>query len=479
MRKRIFATTTMLAVLLALFVIAPGVVGAYEGPMPIMDPLQPPAATLEPDPIILVSSVINNHNPGNETVYLALTFSNVGTDTLSNLRVTLSGFRSSEIMSADGIFTRALDPATLGPTQQGTVTFPIVVSGSFGTGSVDLGVDVQYNSTTSAFNLSTLTTATVNIVRPVPPPPPEPEPEPPPPPELPISVPRVIISRHQLSVDNVYIGQPFYLTITLLNTSRNMNVRNMEVIITDPEGIFTPVVGVNSFFIERLNAQETTDIEIQLIARQLKENVAPSLVISIAYEDSRNNPHTTSPSLNIPVFTQLRLETANINFYEDGNGSADLSFEVQNRGLAPLSNLIIRIEGDVVAMEGELFVGTFAPGAVEFFDDMMIPLAFGEVHAEIVLEFEDSAGVPGELRFPISTFISEPFFREPDFGDDDIWSGEEIWVSDEGMGTDTTINWLLWGLIGGGALLLAAIITIGIVRRVKRKKREAEDFGDD
>ena len=475
MRKRILATTTVIAVLLALLVFAPVVGSAEPG-----------------EPIILTSSVISNANPGGETVNLTLSFANVGNERLSDIRVTLSGFRSSEIMSADGRFTRPLnipETSTLAPGQQGTVTFPVVVSGAFGIAGVataiDLGVEINYNSV-SEDNLSTTTSAIVNILRPPPPPepepPPPPEPEPPPPPpapELPPSVPRVIISKHQLSVDNVYIGQPFYLTITLLNTSRTVNVRNMEVIITDPEGIFTPVVGVNSFFVERLNAQETTDIEIQLIARQLKENIAPSLTISIAYEDNRNNPHSTTPTLNIPVFTQLRLEASNINFYEDGNGMALLSFEVINKGLAALNNLNIRIEGDVMASEGDFFVGTFAPGAVEFFDDLMIPMNFGEVNGEIVLEFEDSAGVPGELRFPISTFVSEPFFPEPDFGDDGrLPPGDDIWI-DEGFEESSALPlWQLLIIIGSGALI-AAGITIGIIRRIKRKKREAEDFDED
>jgi hypothetical protein len=260
-----------------------------------------------------------------------------------------------------------------------------------------------------------------------------------------------------------------------------MNVKNMEVVISDAGGTFFPVIGVNSFFIERLNAQESTEISILLIARPPanSERTSHAVTVSVEYEDMRNLSHSTSPTINIPVFTQVRLETDNVAFEDDGNGMAFLMFQAINKGSAPLNNVNIRLEGNLAAVEGNFFVGTLAPGGVEFFEDQVIVFEFGEVHGEIIIEFEDASGTPGELRIPISAFISEPFFPGDIWEGEDIWPPDDMWVDD----TQTTglfgLLWWHWLIIAGGGVLIIGGITLGIIRRIKRKKREAEDFDDD
>jgi hypothetical protein len=197
------------------------------------------------------------------------------------------------------------------------------------------------------------------------------------------------------------------------------------------------------------------------------------------YEDTRNNPYKAAPVLNIPVFTQIRLEATNITFEEDGNGTALLTFQIINKGLAPLSNLNVRIEGPMIAGEGDLFIGTLAPGAFDFYDDQIFPFEFGELNGEIVLEYEDASGTPGELRIPISAFISEPFFPDMEWSDDGrlpFPPGEDMWYPEDFEEPPTAMPWWQLALIVGGGLLVIVGITLGIIRRINRKRREAEDF---
>ena len=289
------------------------------------------------------------------------------------------------------------------------------------------------------------------------------------------SVPRVIISRHSISVGSVVAGSPFELSVTLLNTSAGKNVKNLKVTVTDRDGIFIPVQGVSSFYIAEIPIGQTTDIAITMMPKQDAETKSYPLSISLDYEDEKNNPYSVTESLSIPVYLPQRLEVSNVNFFEDGRGMALLSFQFINKGKAPLYNMNIRIDGPMNAMEGDYFIGTFGPGQADYFEDVIMPHMYGEVSGDIVLEYEDSAGALQELRQPVFAFISEPFWPDPGFpGDvfpgDPGWGGE-FGYEEEGGGME---DWMLWSIIGG-AVLIGAILTVVFVKRARRKKAELED----
>jgi len=508
MKKRLIAIALMMSMLLVLFVFAPGAVSADIEEIKVEEPkieksvaaepvvahketlvdIAPMAAgTFIPDrPIVLVSSELSKQNPrNNEVVTLTVRFSNTTGETIPGpIDITLSGFSSSTIELVNNDPTRTIPgPAGLGPRGSATFYYEVTVSRSAGipgaTQALKLTANLSYVVPWATPQLQNYTLPVdVNIVRPPTPPTPEkppPKPEPEKPAPLPPTVPRVIISRHHISSETVYVGQTFELDFTLFNTSRNINVKNMEVTVTDAGGTFYPAAGVNSFFIERLNAQETTELSIQLVARPTdKERFAHAVTINIDYEDMKNNAISTKPTINIPVFHEIRLVTENVSFEDSGNGMGMLTFQAINKGMAALNNVNIRIDGQIAASEGNFFVGNMAPGAVEFFEDDIIVFEFGEVRGEIIIEYEDATGVPGELRIPIVTFIGEPFF--PDEG----WSGEEVWAPEDGMGEEsTTLLWWQWALIIVGGVLVVGGITLGVIKRIKRKKQEAADFDED
>jgi hypothetical protein len=250
----------------------------------------------------------------------------------------------------------------------------------------------------------------------------------------------------------------------------------MVVTITDEEGVFVPIEGVNSFFIEELKSQETENVVISLMARQDTETGSHPLTVTIDYEDNLNASHKVAPTINIPVYMPVRLEAASIVFEDEGQGTALLSFQVINMGRADLSNVNVRIEGNFMPVEfPQMYIGTLKPGDPQYYEDEVMPFEFGELTGEIILEYEDTTGAPGEVRVPLSTFMSEPFFPEfPDDGGRFPPDGEFPWDEEEEA---QAMPWWIWAAIGGGALLLL-IITIAIVRRVRRKKKEAEDFDD-
>ena len=311
-----------------------------------------------------------------------------------------------------------------------------------------------------------------------------PSPTPPPTEDVNNSVPRVIINRHSISVDNVVAGSPFELSVTLLNTSSNKNVKNMKVTVTDKDGIFIPVEGVNSFYIADLPIGQTTDIAITLAPKQDAETKSYPVSISLDYEDEKSVAYSVTESLSIPVYLPQRLEIMNVMFYEDGAGMAFLSFQFINKGKAPLYNMNIRVEGPMTAMEGDYYIGTFGPGQSDYFEDTIIPQQYGELSGDIVLEFEDSAGTQQELRSPLFAFINEPYWSDDGFVDDGMWPMDPGFPIDDGQGGEGGFlrgwltGWMIWVIIGG-VIVIGGIVAIIIVKKVKRSKIETElDFNE-
>ena len=408
-------------------------------------------------------------NPGNSNIIkVTLTVKNnsgakaddvtVGFGGLSATSFTLSGsFGDSKLGSID-------------PNSTASVTIALYVSESLPNGNYPLPVVIGYSDSGAAGAKaeSTETEVFIFVNRP------EKDSDE----ESDGSVPRVIISRHSISVDTVIAGKPFELSATLLNTSMSKNIKNLKVTVTDKDGIFIPVEGTNSFYIAEIPIGQTTDITIMLAAKQDAETKSYPVSISLDYEDEKNTPYSVTESLSIPVYLPQRLEVSNVTFYESGMGMGYLSFQFINKGKSPLYNMNIRIDGPMTAMEGDYFIGTFGQGQSDYFEDTIIVSAYGELEGFIVLEFEDSAGNPQELREPIFAYISEPFYPEPGFPGEGEWSIDPGFPGDPGFGMDegggSLPGWALWTIIGGGAIIVT-ITTVVIVRKARHKKLNLED----
>jgi hypothetical protein len=403
------------------------------------------------------------------TISVSVSYMNYGWDSAKDASFAFDGL-SSSTFTLMGTFGGTM-LGTIAPQQTVSLSLPLYVSPELPNGNHQLRTVLTY---TDALNeTQTVETMIFLFIR-------RPESA------SDSSVPRVIISRHSVSEELVTAGNPFELSFTLTNTSRNMNVINMKVTVTDADGIFLPVAGINSFYVEELQTGGSVDLSITLSPKQDAESKSYPVTISLAYEDRGNTQHTVSESLSIPVYQPQRLEISNMNFFGDGTGKAQLSFQFINKGKAPLYNLTIKLDGPMTLMEGEYFVGNFAPGSADFFEDDVFPELFGEVSGFVVLQYEDAAGNPLEYRQEISAWIDGGFDPGggrpgPEWPDGEVgwpeWpDGENGWEEDSGGKILGMAPWLFWTLLG--VLLPAGGTAAAVI--IIRKKRQAKDMtGED
>ncbi|MCL2030909.1 MAG: hypothetical protein FWG93_05130 [Oscillospiraceae bacterium] len=309
---------------------------------------------------------------------------------------------------------------------------------------------------------------------------PEPPPTPPPttPPSPDASIPRVIISHHSVSEPVVTAGGPFELHFTLTNTSRVKDIKNMKVTVTDEQGIFLPVAGVNSFYVEELGIGGLVSLSIHLTPKQDAESKSYPVTLSLAYEDRENAQYNVSESLSIPVYQPQRLEVSNLLFFGDGMGGAQLNFQFINKGKSTLYNMTVRVEGPMALMEGDYFVGNFPAGAMDYFEDALLIESYGEVSGWLVMQYEDAAGAALEYRQELSAWIDGGF--DPGPWDPGPWEPAPWPDPEPGEGEGGTIlglaPWLFWTLLGVVlALAAGTVVTVVLVSKKRRAKEMMED----
>ena len=459
-----------------------------ETPAPARETLylnivRPPDKT---EPVRMVSMQQDAQDPGAaNTIRVAVSYRNTGTELI---RDAVFAFEEQPVFTPMGSFgDRRL--GSIEPNQTVPLSVPLYVAASAENGNHRLKALLTYTDARNQ-KQTVETMISIYIKRPEPSPTPSPTPEPTvKPPDT--SVPRVIISQHSLSEATVTAGSPFELRFTLENTSRNKDVKNMKVTVTDEgarveNGGFLPVAGVNSFYVEELRTGQSVELFINLMPKQDAESKSYPVTISLTYEDKDNAQHSVTESLSIPVYQPQRLEITNLFFSGDGMGGAQLNFQFINKGKSPLYNMNIKVEGPMALMEGDYFVGNFMAGGMDFFEDALRMESFGEVSGFLVIQYEDAAGTPLEYRQEISAWIDEGFRNDPgmmDPGFPGIWEDPGMMDPgfpgmDDGEGGGKILGlapWLFFGLLGFMVLAAGAVVTVIIVRKKRRGRRLEDD----
>ena len=317
----------------------------------------------------------------------------------------------------------------------------------------------------------------------------------------------------------VFGGSSFMFNLELLNTHREVAVRDLKITIssaptTNPNqsgGVFNPKAGSNTFFIELLNPGETIERSIELLVRSDAVPDSYGLLVSMSYrnEDSDSPTTTVSEIINIPVQQEMRFsigELPPINEVQLGD-EAYVSLNFGNLGRSLIYNVIVRIAGDgFFNMEGgTIYAGDIDPGKFVSREIYLMTTMPGFIEGSFVFSYEDVDRNVYEEVQPFFFFVSGGDDMIPGMWDDrpmfpdggefliDPETGEIVIDPKTGLPVmvypgdfeDGGESWLAglwnsyrWFIIGGGVLLLIIIIIIIVAVR-KKKARELDDDDDE
>lgn len=281
------------------------------------------------------------------------------------------------------------------------------------------------------------------------------------------SIPRVIVDNYTGTGSSVAAGSSFNFGFTLRNTSETTAVTNMKITVSSEDGAFTPTSGSNSFYEKSIAVGRTKSYSLPMSVKTDAESKSYAISITIDYEDKNGSPYSTTEKISVRVVQAQKLELRNVFVSEMGNigMSSPISFEYINTGKATLYNLSMKIDGDFTVEGGEVYIGNFQSGSIDYMETMLTPNSTGSLEGKIILYFEDAAGNPTEVEHAFTMQVQEGM--EPDGGGKFPPDGE-FPTPVQPAGTP----WLLYG--GIVAAVVIALVVVLVVVRKKRAKRALE-----
>ncbi|MDY5846224.1 MAG: hypothetical protein SPJ92_06830 [Bariatricus sp.] len=286
-----------------------------------------------------------------------------------------------------------------------------------------------------------------------------------------VSTPRVIVTGFSTNPAEVKAGSNFRLTIHLKNTSRKTAVSNMLFDLSSPtEGsdetaspAFLPSSGSSSIYLEKIKANGTQDISIELNAKSDLVQKPYSVEISMKYEDSEGGQYESMSSVSIPVKQDARFEFSEFEINPEMisvGEEANIMCELYNLGRVKLYNVKARFEGNGIKTE-ELFVGNVESGATASIDGMLLAeeATAGPETMKMILSYEDESGNVTEFEKEFQLEIMEAVM-------DDMFM-------DENMMEEPKASFPIIPIII--VLLIIAAMVVGIIIMKKKKKRRLEE----
>ncbi|MDO4753383.1 MAG: hypothetical protein Q4A41_00105, partial [Bacillota bacterium] len=285
--------------------------------------------------------------------------------------------------------------------------------------------------------------------------------------------PKLIIEKYEYG-GKVKAGEEFDLVLDIKNTSATQYTKNIKIILTSSDGVFTPVNSSSSLFIERIAPGATEQATMRYKAKSDASVQIYTVGVKMEYEDgdgkafdAQNNPFSESENLSLYVVQDAVLSVndpfINPEIYVGDRFDVDVQF--YNEGKAKIRNLKVKIEG-IAVRENSYYVGNFEPGQNDVFSVSLTAEEEGEVSGKFIFEFETPTGEMQTIEKEIMYYVM-PAADRPQVNDHDPMKPMDDGTSQE---DEKKTDWSLYAWIGAG-ILVAAVAVFVIISKNKKKKQ--------
>ena len=289
------------------------------------------------------------------------------------------------------------------------------------------------------------------------------------------SVPRVIVTGFDTDPGTVKAGSNFKLVIHLKNTSKKTAVTNMLFDFQAPAAgtdeaaeapAFLPVSGSSSVYLDKIPADGTKDISIDLNSRADLVQKPYSITMTMKYEDGNATQFEGESSLAIPVAQEARFEFSEIQVMPDTVAvyeEANVTCNLYNLGRVKMYNVKARFEGDAIEGE-EQFVGNLESGAMGTIDGIVTAVteSYDESNCKLVLTYEDDSGKEYSVEQPFTMLVTAEM--EP---------ADMEMMTDVPEETGSPVGLIIAVIVIVAAA--AAVVTAVLLKRRKKKIQSSEE----
>ncbi|MDD3394698.1 MAG: CARDB domain-containing protein [Anaerotignum sp.] len=244
------------------------------------------------------------------------------------------------------------------------------------------------------------------------------------------SKPKLIVSNYVCDPLIVMAGQEFDLNMDILNTHATKGAKNIKMFLTLAEetsseteksgNIFTPVKSSNTFYFDAIGPKGTAHKQLRLYVVPEAQPKTYTLTVNFEYEDSAGKEYTATELLGINVkqVTEMQIDDFAMPDSVELYTPVTVSFSYYNTGKVALSNVMLKVEGDVECQNKNTYIGNMDSGASEYFESTFTPNTSGEVPLSIVISYEDATGEIKEERRDFVLNVTEPMMPEDMEGDE-------------------------------------------------------------
>lgn len=285
------------------------------------------------------------------------------------------------------------------------------------------------------------------------------------------TAPKLLIKGYETKPEKIMAGEKFTLTIHVMNTSKSTSVCNGKFLIGNEAGNFLPTSGSSAVFIDSIPAGKTGDLVIEMKTASDLAQKNYSLVVKGDFDDGKGNNFTSSDSLSIPVYQEVKLAVTDVSMSPEMIGvdmEGSLMFTINNQGNAGVYNVMVSVKDDAVTCE-DSYVGNIAASSSAYATLNLTGVKDNSDKGtiKVTISYEDAEGTAGKLEQEVSCIVGEDVVMEPeDFGDEfeEESTGFPIWLI------------ILLAVVGVAAVVVVIIV---IIRRKKKKEAELYDDDDD
>lgn len=301
-----------------------------------------------------------------------------------------------------------------------------------------------------------------------------------------VSTPRIIVTGFRTEPENVYAGDTFKLTLTVQNTSNETAVSNIQFDLKAAlEGddsknsyeAFLPTSGSATIFVPSIGIGETTELEIEMTARNDLTQKPYVITVDAQYEDKDNNPFKASTNVSIPVKQQSRISTGDAEVMPSAiavGEASNITFSVYNMGKTTLYNVQVSFDDPSVS-GGNAFLGKIEPGGTGNVDITVFgnaPSETGMVNA--IVSYEDEMGAVSSIEKELELYVYEPNY------DEDYYAYDDMGIDEDSSKKSKKPLWkrMLPFAAAGIAVVIVVAVVIKKKKDEKRRRLELEDDED-
>ncbi len=269
-------------------------------------------------------------------------------------------------------------------------------------------------------------------------------------------------------------GKDVPVTFTLKNTSANRVIRNV-VLTVKASGDLRIKSASDTIFVDSILPGKTITKSMNFFLGAGVKTDVQDISISSTFEyfdiegrDAVAGGDNITISIPTDTVERVRIQKAELPEMLYPGSEEEITYSVINAGFNTLYNCEIKVVDEEGTEYAYAYVGSLDPS--KSVSETYLPIVFdtpGEKNLKFVFTYENEKLQTGEVTRDFKASVMEmPIYEEPPINP---FPEEPMPEEPQGMAP-----WLLWVLIGGG-VLVAVIVTVVVIKAVKKKRGELDD----